>query len=217
MEKLAPTLFLEIYRKRFGAAYDATQESTWRWLTTQHISDFYGPAYMREHPPNICLTLHEGHRPKMFLWMIEEFAFILCHLPKDDWDGALVLGHELLLLACSHCCRKRGSCHAGATPLDRLPACSLQTLECAMLTPDTIQIEWLAWAVFDNIMGPGEAPPLSGFETYNQIVGHLARKAYKGVHMHCPARTSTSFGMEGTTSNMEGQSQRKVPDPGTIR
>ena len=121
MEKLAPTLFLEIYRKCFGVAYDVTQESTWRWLTTQHISDFYTPAYTQEHPPNICLTLREGHRPKMFLWMIEEFAFILCHLPKDDRDGALVLGHELLLLAHSCCCRKRGSCHAGATLLDRLP------------------------------------------------------------------------------------------------
>ena len=33
-----------------------------------------------------------------------------------------------------------------------------------MLAPDTIQLEWLAWAVFDNIMGPGEAPSLSGFE-----------------------------------------------------
>ena len=95
MEKLAPTLFLEIYRKRFGAAYDAAQESTWRWLTAQHISDFYSPvkpAYTREHPPNICLTLCEGHRPKMFLWMVEEFAFILCHLPKDDCGWSIGFG-----------------------------------------------------------------------------------------------------------------------------
>ena len=109
MEKLAPTLFLEIYRKCFSVAYNMAQESTWQWLTTQHISDFYTPAYTREHPPNICLTLREGHRPKMFLWMIEEFAFILYHLPKDDRDGVLVLGHELLLLVHSHCCQKRGS------------------------------------------------------------------------------------------------------------
>ena len=114
----------------------------------------------------------------MFLWMIEEFAFILCHLSKDDRDGVLVLGHKLLLLARSHCCQKRGSCHIGVTPLDRLPACSFQTLEHAMLVPDTIQLERLAWAVFDNVMGPGEAPPLAGFETYNQIVGRLASKAY---------------------------------------
>ena len=43
-----------------------------------------------------------------------------------------------------------------------------------MLAPDTIQLERLAWAVFDNIMGPGEAPPLCRFETYDQIVGRLA-------------------------------------------
>ena len=167
------------------------------------------PAYTWKHPPNIFLTLREEHRPKMFLWMIEEFAFILCHLPKDDWDGALVLGHELLLLAHNHCHRKRGSCCAGATPLDRLPACSFQTLECTMLVQDTIQLEQLAWAVFDNIMGPGEAPPLSGFETYNQIVRHLVRKAYKGVHTCCPVHTSASFGTERTTPNMEGPESKK--------
>ena len=102
-------LFLKIYWKCFGTSYDVTQESTWRWLTTQHISDFYAPAYTWDDPPNTCLTLREGHRPKMFLWMAEEFTFILCHLRKDDQDGALVLGHELLLLARSCCCQKRGS------------------------------------------------------------------------------------------------------------
>ena len=141
MEKHMSTLFLEIYRKCFGVTYDATQESTWRWLTAQHISDFYAPEYTRDDPPDTCLTLREGHRPKMFLWMVEEFSFILCHLRKDDQDGAMVLGHELLLLARSHCHWKRGSHHAGATPLDRLPACSFQTLEHAMLAPDTIQLE----------------------------------------------------------------------------
>ena len=211
MEKLAPTLFLEIYRKCFSATYDMAQESTWRWLTAQHISDFYAPMYTRENPPNTCLTLREGHRPKMFLWMVEEFAFILCHLPKDDRDGALVLGHELL--AHSHCRRKRGSRHAGATPLERLPVCSFQTLEHAVLVPDTIQLERLAWAVFDNIMGPGEAPPLSRFETYNQIIGRLASKAYKGVHTRCLACTSTSFGMEVTTSKMESPDSKKRTGP----
>ena len=135
----------------------------------------------------------------MFLWMVEEFAFILCHLHKDDRDGALVLGHELLLLAHSHCHWKKGSQCAGTTPLDRLPACPFKTLEHAMLVPDTIQLEHLAWAVFDNIMGPGETPPLSRFETYNQIIRCLASKTYKGVHTCCPAHTSTSFGTEVTT------------------
>ena len=213
MEKHASTLFLEIYRKRFGTSYDATQESTWRWLTTQYISDFYAPAYTQDNPPDTCLTLREGHRPKMFLWMLEEFAFILCHLCKDDQDGAMVLGHELLLLARSHCRWKRGSHHPGATPLDKLPVCSYQTLECAMSAPDTIQLERLAWAVFDNVMGPGEAPPLCGFETYDQIVRCLASKAYKGVHTRCPAWTSASFGTEGTTGIVENPESEKNTRP----
>ena len=79
----------------------------------------------------------------MFLWMIEEFAFVLCHLHKDDQDGALVLGHELLLLAHSWCCQKRGSCCAGPTPLDRLPVCTSKTLEHAVLVTNTIQLEHL--------------------------------------------------------------------------
>ena len=142
MESLTPTLFHEIYRKRFGATYDTTQESTWHWFTTQHISDFYVPAYTRGDPLSPCITLLEGHRPKMFLWMVEEYVFVLCHLHGDDCDKFLVLGHELLLLACSQCCRKRGggrgSCCTGPTPLDRLPACTFQTLEHVVQAADTI-------------------------------------------------------------------------------
>ena len=56
-------------------------------------------------------------------------------------------------------------------------------------------------------MGPGEEPPLSGLETYNQIVRHLASTAYKGLHTHYPVCTSASFGMEITKARLEG------PDP----
>ena len=145
----------------------------------------------------------------MFLWMIEELAFILCHLHKNDRDGALVLGHELLLLACSQCCQKRGSRCAGPSPLDRLPACIFETLEHAVQVTDTIQLEHLAWAVYDNIIGLGETPPLSGLETYNQIIRCLSGKAYKGLHMCCPAHTSASFGVEVAKSELEGPDSRK--------
>ena len=121
MDSLMPALFHEIYRKRFGMTYDVAQESTWHWLTAQHISDFYTPAYTRSDPPSPCITLREGHRPKMFLWMVEEYAFILCHLCRDDCNGFLVLGHELLLLACSQCCQKRGGGQGSCTAQAQLP------------------------------------------------------------------------------------------------
>ena len=213
MESVTPTLFHEIYRKCFGATYDTTQESTWHWLIAQHISDFYMPVYTRGDPLSLCITLHEGHRPKMFLWMVKEYAFVLCHLRRDDRNGFLVLGHELLLLVCSQCCQKRGggrgSCRTGPTPLDTLPACTFQTLEHAVRAADTIQLERLVWAVFDNIIRLGKVPPLSRLETYSQIVGCLAGKAYKGLHMRCPACTSASFGAEVTRARPEGPDPKK--------
>ena len=82
-----------------------------------------------------------------------------------------------------------------------------------MLAPDTIQLERLAWAVFDNVMGPGETPSLCGFETYDQIIRRLASKAYKGVHMRCPARTSASFGAEGTIEMVENPESKRDTRP----
>ena len=202
MDSLVPTLFHEIYRKCFGMAYDMTQESTWCWLTSQHIQDFYVPAYTRDDLPGMCIALREEHRPKMFLWMIEEYNFILSHLRVNDHNRLMVLGHELLHLACSRCCRKKrgpGFMPHGPNSLDQLPTCTLKTLECVVQATDTIQLECLAWAVFDNVMGPGKTPQISGFKTYGQILRHLVDKAYKGLHMHCPACTSALFGVETTT------------------
>ena len=72
-------------------------------------------------------------RPKMFLWMIEEYVYILSQLHMDDLNGQMVLGHELLLLAHSRCCRKRGGgrgpCRTGIQPVDQLPAISLDRLK----------------------------------------------------------------------------------------
>ena len=73
----------------------------------------------------------------MFLWMLEEFVYILEHLCEEDRERCMVLGHELLLLACSRCCSKRGggrgSCTAPlCSPLDILPACSPDTLDHTM-------------------------------------------------------------------------------------
>ena len=67
-----------------GTAYDVAQESTWHWLTGQHICNFSVPAYTRDDPPQLCITMCKGHRPKMFLWMLEEFVYILPRLHMDD-------------------------------------------------------------------------------------------------------------------------------------
>ena len=168
MDNLAATLFHEIYRKHFGTSYDSTQETAWCWLMNQHIHDFSMPAYTRDDLPHACVTRHKGHRPKMSLWMLEEYVYILGWLCEDDQDGLVVLGHELLLLACSRCCRKRGGGQAQHHPavlsLDHLPPCSRDTLEHAVhSTKDTIALEHLVWAIYNNQLGPGKSPSLSGY------------------------------------------------------
>ena len=201
MDNLVPTLFHEIYKKCFGMCYDAALESTWHWLTNQHICDFPVPTYTRDDLPQPCITMRKGHRPKMFLWMMEEYMYIWSKLPVDDRDGQMVLAHELLLLACSRCCRKRGGGqgphHVGAQPLDSLPACSRDTIECAACpTKDTIASECLAWAMYDNQLELGKPPSLSGMESYGQVLWCLVDKVFQGLQAHCLTCTSAMFKSE---------------------
>ena len=91
--------------------------------------------------------------------------------------------------------------------------CTFETLEHAVLATDAIQLERLAWVVFDNIMGPGEMPPLSRLETYNQIIRCLSGKIYKGLHTRCPVRTSTSFDAEVAKARLGDPDGKKRTKP----
>ena len=133
----------------------------------------------------------------MFLWILEEFVYILGLLHKDR-DRHMVLGHELLLLTCSRCCSKRrggrGLCHISALSIDLLPACSLDTLECTVWAlKDTMSLECLTWEVYNNLLVPGQSLLLSGFNSYGQVVQHLVDKVYKGLHSQCLSHTSAVF------------------------
>ena len=57
--------------------------------------------------------------------------------------------------------------------------------------------------------GPGDAPDLTGFETYSQVLKRLVEKIYKGHQMHCPACTFTSF---DTGKKVEVKSVVMVPE-----
>ena len=135
---------------------------------------------------------------KMFLWMLEEFVYILGCLCEEDRDGHMVLGHELLLLARIMCCSKRGggrgSCYTSVLSIDLLPASSPDTLECTIgVSKDTTSLDHLTWAGCDNPLVPRQSPPLYGFESYSQVVQHLVDKMFKGLHSQCLAPTSVSI------------------------
>ena len=181
---MVPTLFHKIYKKHFGTSHDSTQKSTWHWIMNPNIRNFTAPAYTRNDLLHVCIMMHKGHWSKMFLWMLEEYVHILGWLCEDDRDGLMVLGHELLLLVCSRCCKKRGEGRASCCPavlsLNHLPACSRDTLECSVHAfKDTIALECLAWVVYDNVWVPGKSLSLSSYESYGQVLQCLLERHSK--------------------------------------
>ena len=104
---LAP--FLKVYRKHFGTHYTPGHETTLQWLTMDKIPNFTAPSLMCETPLHPCFVMREGHHPKMFLFMMEEYFFILGRLDMAEHEAWLELMHELLLLTQSQCQKKHGS------------------------------------------------------------------------------------------------------------
>ena len=127
------------------------------------------------------------------------FTYWASWLCTDDRDGLMVLGHKLLLLACTaDAVEREEEAEDHATPLslalDYLPVCSTDTLEHAIPTPkDTISLKHLVWAVYDNLLVPGKSPSLSGYESYGQVLQHLLDNVFRGLHVRCLACTSALF------------------------
>ena len=99
-EEMTPALFVEVYRMHFSTNYDMGQESSWHWLTNEHICDFTTPCFTKEQLLHPCMVRRKGHRLKMLSWMLEEYLYILGHLQDEDCDGCIVL-----VTRCSCWCR----------------------------------------------------------------------------------------------------------------
>ena len=54
-------------------------------------------------------------------------------------------------------------------------------------------LEHLMWSIYDGILTLGPTPKLVGPESYNQVLRHLTAKAFRGLQVHCSARTSAQF------------------------
>ena len=96
---MASEIFLAVFRARFDALYDASNESGLRWWINENIRDFIAPTFIRGNPFNACTVRREGHRPKVLLWIMEEFFHISHSLTDMDHDGRVVLCYELMIEA----------------------------------------------------------------------------------------------------------------------
>ena len=194
---MASEVFLAIFRVRFDALYDASNESGLRWWINENIRDFIAPTYLPSNPFNPCTVWCEGHCPKVLLWIMEEFFHISHDLTDMDHDGRIVLCYELMIEAERHFRIKRGGgtgCHRPTSTTSNAIPCPPDKLEdVAWNEPDSKTLEHLVWSVYDGILSPGPTPKLTGPETYNQVTRCLASKVFRGVQVRCPTRTSAKF------------------------
>ena len=105
---MASEIFLAIFHACFDALYDASNESGLRWWINENIWDFIMPTFIHGNPFNACTVWHEGHRPKVLLWIMEEFFHISHSLTDTDCDGRIILCYELMIEAEHHFRIKQG-------------------------------------------------------------------------------------------------------------
>ena len=136
-------------------------------------------------------------RPKVLLWIMEEFFHISHDLTDMDHDGRVVLCYELMIEAERRFRIKRGGgtgCrHPSSTTSNATPCPPDKLEDVAWNKPDSKTLERLVWSVYDGILSPGPTPKLTGPESYNQVTRCLASKVFRGVQVRCPTHTSAQF------------------------
>ena len=177
--------------------FDMSNESCLRWWINENIQDFIVPTFIRSDLLQACTVRREGHRPKVLLWIMEEFFYISHDLTEQDRDGRVVLSYELMMEA-EHRFRIKWGGGVGhrcsLSSSGSAPPCSRETLECiAWSKPDSKTLERLVWSVYDGLLSPGPTPKLTGPESYNQVTRRLAAKVFRGLQVCCLARTSAQF------------------------
>ena len=194
---MASEIFLAVFRVRFDVLYDASNGSGLRWWINENIRDFITPTFICGNPLNACTVRCEGHRPKVLLWIMEEFFHISHSLMDTDRDGHVVLCYELMIEAERHFRIKQGGgtgCRCPLSSTSNASQCPQDKLEdVAWNKPDSKTLECLVWSVYDGILSPGPTPKLTGLESYNQVTRCLTSKVFRGLQVCCPTWTSAQF------------------------
>ena len=84
LHTMASEVFLAVFCAHFDAHYDASNESCLRWWINESIRDFIVPTFICGDPLQACTVRREGHRPKVLLWIMEEFFYISHDLTDQD-------------------------------------------------------------------------------------------------------------------------------------
>ena len=104
---------------------------------------------------------YSGHWPKMFLFLLEEMAYMYAHISTEDVNGLQVMAYEVLTMAeiRYHICKR------SANPQDMMRG---NAMSCVVLG-DLSRLERLVWAVFDGVLVAGVPHELGPDESWEWV------------------------------------------------
>ena len=143
--------FEAIFKWRTGRTFSLAMEEDWK-CQSNGIASFKSPPMQHGTLQNKDI-LHEGCRPKMLLYALDELFYIYDQVKHHRGiDEKLVVAYEILGLAMLLCTE----CPGGVEKQGMPDALSLINLN------DAHHLECLIWAVYDGALLIGSQPELPG-------------------------------------------------------
>ena len=124
-----------ILRWRLGMPGNVHLIDHWRDVVC-NWPDFHAPSMSIINLDEVNL-LHSGHCPKMFLFLLEEMAYVYTHVSADDADGLWVMVYKVLAMAEMqyHLCKR------SANPQDMMQGDAMSRV----VLGDLARLERLVW------------------------------------------------------------------------
>ena len=160
-----------ILRWRLSVPGNACLTNHWR-VEVHDRPNFHAPSMSVVNLDEVNL-LHPGNCPKMFLFLLEEMAYMYAHIGTDDGDGLWVMAYEVLAMAemWYHLCKR------SAKPQDMTRGDAMSRV----VLGDLARLERLTWAVFDRALATGVLPELRPDESWEWVVcGIFDKLVYVG-------------------------------------
>ena len=133
-----------------------------------------------------------GHHPKMFLFFLEEMAYMYAHISTEDIDGLQVMANEMFAMAeMWYHLRKRS-----ANPQDMTWGDAMSHI----VLGDLAGLERLMWAIFDGVLATRASPELGPDESWEQVVRGIFNKLIyirRNPSDQCPMMTTGAKDLQG--------------------
>ena len=131
-----------------------------------------------------------GHRPKMFLFLLEEMAYAcIC---TEDVNRMQVMAYKVLAMAEM----RYRLCKRSTNPQDMARGDAMSRIVLGDLTG----LERLTWAIFDGVLAAGAPPALGPNESWERVVcGIFDKLIYVGRNPSdwCPTMTMGAKDLQG--------------------